>query len=357
MEAHPCHSTNQLRAVVIGATGYSGAELVGLLASHPGVDIVGLFASADTAASHPKLLGDLVPRLKGVCDQPVQPASIDAILDSNPDAVFLAATPEVSMSLVPPLHAAGIVVLDLSAAHRLRNAALYDRFYGVSHPSPGLLSEAAYGLAEWERDSIAHASLIAVPGCYPTGVALGLLPLQRSGLLKAQETLIADCTSGVSGAGKASSARTHFCNVSLQPYGVLSHRHTPEIEQTLGRGVIFTPHLGPFARGILSTLHARLAPDATADDVHAAFHSAYAHEPLIRLRDTSQWPSVGDVERTCYCDIAWAIEPSLGHIIIVTAIDNLLKGAAGQAVQCMNIRFGFPETLGIGSARTKAVML
>ena len=204
-----------------------------------------------------------------------------------------------------------------------------------------------YGLAEHNRGAISETNLIAVPGCYPTSAILALRPLVEAGVLESGATPIIDSVSGVSGAGRSPKLGSLFCEVSHQPYGVFSHRHQPEIDQHAGIETIFTPHLGPFDRGILSTIHARLAAGVTEADLRELYRKRYADEPFIRLLDSGIWPSVGAVENTNFCDIALAVDEAKRHLIVVTAIDNLLKGAAGQAVQCFNIRMGFVETIGL----------
>lgn len=351
-----------LRVVIVGAPGYSGAELAGLLARHPNTEIVGLFGSERRAggadAPAPATLGALFPRLRGIVDQPVQPASAAAILALQPDAVFLCTPHEASEALASALLAATgahrahpPVVLDLSAAFRLRDAALYPKHYGAAHAHPELLATAVYGLPELNAAAIATAHLIACPGCYPTSVILPLQPLVAAGIISTARPVIVDSASGVSGAGRSPALKSLFCEVSLQPYGVLGHRHQPEMAQEVGARILFTPHLLARDRGILSTMHADLAPGATLADARALLASAYEHAPFVRLLPPGQWPSIAAVERTNLCDIALGTDESGTHLVVCSAIDNLLKGAAGQAVQCFNLRFGLPETTALGLAR------
>jgi N-acetyl-gamma-glutamyl-phosphate reductase len=238
-------------------------------------------------------------------------------------------------------------VLDLSGGFRLRDAALYPKVYGFEHGHPELLETAVYGLPELNRAQIASARLVAVPGCYPTSAILPLAPLVRAGAVARGTRPIIDSTSGVSGAGRTPTAKTHFCEISLQPYNVLKHRHNPEIDLHAGVPVVFTPHLGAFDRGILSTIHVELSEGWNAARVGATLRGAYGAEPFVRLRAPDQWPSVGAVRETNFCDIGWAVDEPRRHLIVVSAIDNLVKGAAGQAIQCMNIVCGLPETLGL----------
>lgn len=344
-----------IRTCIIGAGGYAGAELVNLLLSHDEVELVGVFGSEARATgadkSGPQRLDQVFPRFRGQSDLAIEVTSLERILALQPDAVFLATPHEVSHDLAPKLLDAGIVVFDLSAAFRLSDPAAYPKHYGFAHAHPHLLSTAVYGLAERNAERIASANLIAVPGCYPTSIVLPLAPLLDAGAIDVKTPIIADCTSGVSGAGRSATLKSLFCEVSYQPYGVLSHRHAPEISEHVasGRGnadVIFTPHLAPYDRGIVSTIHATLAPDWNEQSLRAKLREAYHEQVFLRILPAGAWPSVNAVERTNFCDIGLAVDEVRRHLIIVSAIDNLLKGAAGQAVQCMNIRFGFSPTTG-----------
>lgn len=342
-----------IRTVVIGAGGYSGAELVGLLAMHGHVHIAGLFASLARGASGPKRqFSTEFPRWRGIVDMPIESGKVEDILDLDPHAVFLATPPEVSHELVPALVERGVVAFDFSAAFRLADGEAYPKHYGFSHKHPELLELAVYGLPERFRAELRSAQLVALPGCYPTSIILPLAALHGVGAIDAETPVIADSTSGVSGAGRNAAQKSMFCEVSFQPYAVLSHRHQPEIEQYVGGPVIFTPHLGPFDRGIVSTIHANLAPRWTESDVREALHGAYGDEQFVRLLPAGDWPSVATVRGTNFCDIGLAVDARRNHLIIVSAIDNLLKGAAGQAVQCFNERFGLPAATGLlgGSA-------
>lgn len=339
------------RCVIVGAPGYSGAELVGILSAHPGAELVGLFGSEQRGAEASGLqtFGEVFPRYRGVCDLPVQPASFDAITMFEPDAVFLATPHAASHDLAPLLVKSGAVVFDLSGAFRLSDAALYPKHYGFEHRHPEALASAVYGLAEMNRSAIAEASLVAVPGCYPTSAILPIAPLARAGAIARGRAPIVDSVSGVSGAGRKPMLRTLFCEVSMQPYDVLHHRHNPEIDEHAKTEVIFTPHLGPYERGILSTIHIKLADGWTGQRIGQALREAYGEEPFVRLLPSGQWPSVGAVARTNFCDIGFAADESRRHLIVASAIDNLVKGAAGQAVQCFNIRWGFPEITALGA--------
>ncbi|MFM9996490.1 MAG: N-acetyl-gamma-glutamyl-phosphate reductase [Phycisphaerales bacterium] len=358
---------------MVGASGYSGIELATILLRHPHAEIVGLFGSSRRAAHHPAAKGpaggspvepfaDLAPSLRGRLDLAILPVDVTTVASLKPDAVFLCTPHEASLELTPELRRRGLTVLDLSGAFRLKDRALYPKHYGFEHTEPDLLAQAVYGLPELpthsrgtgvrpvqtsppaSRTAIAQADLIAVPGCYPTAAILPLAPLARAGAGRPGTRAIIDSTSGVSGAGRGATAKTHFCEVSLQPYNVLKHRHNPEIDAYAGTPTVFTPHLGPFDRGILSTIHVELADGWTGDSVRDTLAAAYDDEPFIRLLPADAWPSVAAVERSNFCDIALAVDEPHHHLILVSAIDNLTKGAAGQAVQCMNIRFGLAES-------------
>jgi N-acetyl-gamma-glutamyl-phosphate reductase len=335
----------RIRTVIVGAPGYSGGELASILLRHPHAELVGLFGSSRRAeGERPATMGQLHPRLRGRIDLPVLPADVRAIEGLRPDAVFLATPHEASIDLASELLAMPSPprVLDLSGAFRLK-AEQYPKNYGFAHPHPELLAGAVYGLPELNRSQIASANPIAVPGCYPTSAILPLAPLVQAGALAPGRRPIVDSTSGVSGAGRTPTPKTHFCEISLQPYNVFKHRHAPEIALHAGTSVVFTPHLGAFERGILSTIHVELAPGWDTKRTGDTLRSAYAGERFVRLLPAETWPSVADVRHTNYCDIGWAGDDENRHLIVVSAIDNLVKGAAGQAVQCMNIRFDLPE--------------
>jgi N-acetyl-gamma-glutamyl-phosphate reductase len=336
------------RVVVVGASGYAGAELVGLLAEHPEVDLVALKGSSRRSEDGVRRFDELFPRFAGRVELEVGPLDVDELVGLAPDAVFLATPHELSHDLAGELLAHGIVVFDLSAAFRLPDASLYPRHYGFEHRRPDLLASATYGLAELFAERIAAADLVAVPGCYPTSVILPLRPLVDAGLLRSDREPIIDATSGVSGAGRKPEVKSLFCEVSMQAYGVFQHRHRPEMAAWIGRPVSFTPHLGCWDRGILSTIHVWLERGVGEADVRTVLAERYADQPFVRLLQAGRWPSVAAVERTNCCDIGLAVEGD--HCIIESAIDNLVKGAAGQAVQCFNLRFGLAQTLGLSGS-------
>ncbi|MFM7135111.1 MAG: N-acetyl-gamma-glutamyl-phosphate reductase [Planctomycetota bacterium] len=343
-------SSDPIRIAIVGASGYAGAELLAILAAHPAAEVVGLFGSSRKAEEGAPTAADLFPRFEG---QPigalkVEPFSVESATALALDAIYLATPHELSHEVAGALVAAGILVLDLSAAFRLSDRAVFEKNYGFAHQHAALLAEAAYGLAEFNADAISRARLVAVPGCYPTASILAIRPLVEAGLVDTRRPAIVDAVSGVSGAGRKAEVKSLFCEVSMQAYGVFKHRHRPEIAEHAGIATIFTPHLGCYDRGILATVHLELVPGTTEADVRAAFERAYAGRPFVRVLKAGRWPSVAAVERTNFCDIGFAVESTAAgtHLIVESAIDNLVKGAAGQAVQCMNLRFGLDEAAG-----------
>ncbi|QZN96732.1 N-acetyl-gamma-glutamyl-phosphate reductase [Symbiopectobacterium purcellii] len=329
-----------LNTLIVGASGYTGAELALYLNRHPQMNLTALAVSAQSVDAG-KRISDLHPQLKGIIDLPVQALTDAAEAAKGIDVVFLATDHKVSHDLAPVFLAAGCVVFDLSGAFRVQDAEFYRRYYGFEHQHADWLAQAVYGLAEFQAERVKQAQLIAVPGCYPTASQLALKPLVDAQLLNTDQWPVINAVSGVSGAGRKASLTSSFCEVSLQPYGVFNHRHQPEIATHLGIPVIFTPHLGNFARGILATITCRLKPGVSAQDVAEAYHNAYHDKPLVRLYDKGV-PALKSVVGLPFCDIGFSVQDE--HLIVVATEDNLLKGAAAQAVQCLNIRFGFPET-------------
>lgn len=340
-------TTNTARIAIVGASGYTGAELIDLLLAHPRATPVALFGSA--RQDHNPTLAEVHPRFIGRTDLAVSPASTSAILAAKPDAVMLATPHEAAVPLAAELVQHNIPAIDLSAAFRLADSAAYPAHYNFTHAHPGLLATAVYGLPELPntRDALKAANLVACPGCYPTASILGIAPAVRAGLIAPGTRPIIDATSGISGAGRAANQANLFCEVSQRAYNVLAHRHQPEINQHAGIDTIFTPHVGPYNRGILATIHLDLTPGTTDAELRAAYHAAYDHEPFAQVRAPGDWPAINDVARTNNAHIALAVDEQHHHAIVVVAIDNLLKGASGQAVQCMNLRLGFYETDGL----------
>ncbi len=320
---------------IAGATGYAGQELVRLLAGHPAVSLTAAMSSSPDGP--PRTL----PALRRIWDGAVEPFALDRLADAA-EAVFLALPEEAAASVAPPLVERGVRVIDLSGAFRLRDAAARARWYPATTLA-GL--QPAYGLTERHRDAIRHARLVANPGCYPTAALLALEPLAEAGLLAGD--IVIDAKSGISGAGKKPSDRTHFSenHGSVAAYGVFGHRHQPEIEQELGAPITFVPHLVPLDRGILETIYGRVRPGVTAVQIQDALERAYAAAPFVRLSGDAL-PEIKHVAHTNFCDIGWRVAPD-GRLLIVAAIDNLVKGAAGQAVQNFNLVFGLDERSGL----------
>ncbi|CAQ86324.1 MULTISPECIES: N-acetyl-gamma-glutamyl-phosphate reductase [Photorhabdus] len=329
-----------LNTLVVGASGYTGAELAAYLHRHPYTNLIGLMVSAQSVDAG-KFFSDLHPQYKGIIDLLLQPLTDITDVAKGVDVVFLATAHEVSHDIAPAFLAAGCIVFDLSGAYRVQNAQIYQQYYGFKHKHTEWLEQAVYGLAEWQAEKVKQAQLIAVPGCYPTVSQLSLKPLLENSLLDTSHWPVINATSGVSGAGRKATMTNSFCEVSLQPYGIFTHRHQPEIEEHLGIRVIFTPHLGNFVRGILATITCKLKPGVTEGQINEVYQKAYKDKPLVRLYSKGI-PVLKSVVGLPFCDIGFVVQGD--HLIIVGTEDNLLKGAAAQAVQCMNIRFGFEET-------------
>ncbi|MHA2939298.1 N-acetyl-gamma-glutamyl-phosphate reductase [Vibrio sp. RC27] len=328
-----------LKTTIIGATGYTGAELALMVQKHPELTLSGLYVSANSVDAG-KPLAQLHGKFSGVVDMLVQPLVDLELVAKESDVVFLCTAHEVSHDLAPTLLANDCQVFDLSGAYRVNHGDFYTEFYGFEHQHSQWLEKAAYGLAEWNAEAIKQAQLVAVAGCYPTASQLAIKPLVESKLLDLNQWPVINATSGVTGAGRKATMTNSFCEVSLQPYGVFTHRHQPEIADHLGCDVIFTPHLGNFKRGILATVTMKLAEGVTEEAVAQAFAQAYTDKPAVRM-DQSTLPRIQNVEFTPFCDIGWKVKGQ--HVIVVSAIDNLLKGASSQAMQCLNIHYGYPE--------------
>jgi N-acetyl-gamma-glutamyl-phosphate reductase len=340
------------KVAIIGASGYSGEVLVQLLLSHPHAELVAVTsrqnAGQTVAQVFPKFASH--PKSKIIC---FSEPNAD-ILAKQADVVFLALPHGVAAEYAVPLLKAGCVVIDLSADFRLKSAAIYKEFYAHDHPAPDLLKKSVYGLPEIYRDEIKKSSLIASPGCYPTSILLPLIPLLKSSLVK-PTGIIADSMSGVSGAGRKAETDYLFCecNESVRPYGVPKHRHLSEIEEQLSLAanakviVQFTPHLIPVNRGILTTLYLEPAGKLTEEKISACYKTFYGNEPFIRLLEGKSLPDTKNVVGTNVIEIAWRLDSRTGRLIVMSAEDNLVKGASGQAVQSMNILCGFPETAGL----------
>ena len=345
---------------VVGASGYSGEELVGLLLRHPEADLR-MVTSRQQAGQR---LDRIFPRfsvfarareLHFVAPDP-------SALAGEAEVVFLALPHGVAAEIAVPLLERGVRVIDLSADFRLRRAETYLEFYGHEHPAPALLAEAVYGLPEFHRTAIHGARLVASPGCYPTSVLLAVLPLVRAGLIE-PGSIIADSWSGVSGAGRKAELDYLFveCNESARPYGIPKHRHLSEMEQELsmaaGEPVIiqFTPHLMPANRGILTTVYAAPRRHFTTESEQAAlageisdcYNAAYGQETFVRVLQDGKLPDTKNVTGTNVLELAWRLDPRTGRLVVMSALDNIIKGAGGQAVQCLNIQCGLPESTGL----------
>lgn len=333
---------------VVGATGYTGFELLRLLGSHGGVEVMAL--TSETYAG--KKVDEVFPALASVHDRTL--VKFELSVCEGADLVFCCLPHRVAMNTVPSLLEAGHRVVDFSADYRLRDFGVYEAWYKTKHTSPERIADAVYGIPELYREDIKKARLVANPGCYPTGAILSLAPLLRAGLIK-PDSIIVDAKSGVSGAGRKADLGLQFgeVNEGFKAYGVGNHRHTPEIEQELSVAlggavqVSFTPHLAPMTRGILSTIYAGGEGGADASAVRAALRDAYADEPFIRLMPEGALPNVTQVAGSNYVDIGLVYDERTSRFIVVVAIDNLVKGASGAAVQNMNLMLGLPETQGL----------
>ncbi|PPI88021.1 N-acetyl-gamma-glutamyl-phosphate reductase [Candidatus Pantoea edessiphila] len=332
-----------LNTLIIGASGYAGIELVNILSRHSHINIVALLVS-DNSLDIGKSLSEVHPRMKNIIDLPLQSVKNIPNWKNKIDLVFLATSPEVSHELAPRFLEIGCVVFDLSGAFRIKDKMFYKNSYGFHHKYEEWLNKAVYGLAEFQYNEIKKAQLIAIPGCYPTISHLALKPLIDADLLNISQLPVINAISGVSGSGRQANINTHFCEISLQPYGIFNHRHYLEIVKYLGIQVIFIPHISNFARGILATITCLMKSSVSNKNISKVFHEIYYNKPFIRIYEEG-FPSLKAVSNLPYCDIGFATKGN--HLIIVAAEDNLLKGAASQAVQCMNIRFNFPETQSI----------
>ena len=342
---------NKIRVAILGASGYSGEELLRLLLRHPGVEITCITSRQN--AGEP--VGKVFPRFAEAKLKFIAPDA--AIIAKQADVAFLALPHGTASEFAIPLLEAGLKILDISADFRLRDAAVYKKYYKEDHPAPALLKEAVYGLPERYRDAIRTARLIACPGCYPTSIILPAAAVLAAGLAEPDD-IIACSLSGVSGAGRKVDLPYIFpeCNESVRPYAVTGHRHLPEIEQELAAAagipaarfaMTFIPHLVPVNRGIHSTVILKPKPGVTLDQVTAAMQAAYANEPFVRLLGPKQLADTKHVTLTNFCEIGWTLDEHAGRLLLSSAEDNLTKGASGQAVQDLNILAGFDETAGL----------
>ena len=333
-----------IRVAIIGASGYTGAESIRILLRHSEAELAYLTALPEECGA----VEDVFPQFKGRCDMQIEPLDLDK-LAGLADVALCCLPHKVSMGFVPKLLDAGLKVIDFSADYRIKDVAVYEKFY-VKHTDTKNLKHAAFGLPELFRDRIKEANLVANPGCYPTGASLAIAPLLKNNLIET-DSVIVNSVTGTSGAGNKPSDKFHFPNMNENffPYGIGAHRHMPEIEQiasdVAGKDVtvLFQPHVGPFDRGILSTVYCQPKQQLSNDELSRLYRDFYAGEPFVQIRKDA--PAVKDVAGTNYCHIFSAFVK--GRIVSFSAIDNLVKGASGQAIQNMNIIFGLEETMGL----------
>ena len=337
---------NKIRVVLIGGSGYAGLEAIRWLLRHPGAELVGVFGPQDELGP----MEGFYPLLSKQVSLSQELFAPDRVAATGADLAMLCVPHKVAMGYVPALRAAGLRVIDWSADYRLADAAEYEKWY-CPHTDPDGLAEAVYGLPEYYADRIAAAGLVANPGCYPTCAALALAPVIRAGLIE-PDGIVVNAVTGISGAGRTPSLKYHFPerNENFEPYGVGTHRHMPEMEQVLtditGRKttLLFQPHLCPMDRGMLCSIYARPAGEVTAEQLTEVLQDAYAEKPFVRVR-TDVLPATKHIANTNFCDIA--ARAAKGVVILFSALDNLIKGASGQAIQNMNIMFGLDETTGL----------
>jgi N-acetyl-gamma-glutamyl-phosphate reductase len=337
-----------IRAAVVGGAGYTGIETVRLLMNHPEIEATAVTSTADAG----RAVEEVYPALTGcglVFEHPD-----DCAIAKNAELVFLAVPHTAALALAPAMMQAGLTVIDLSADFRLKDPAAYESWYGTAHTAPALLEQAVYGLPELTRDELAGAKLVACAGCYPTASALAAAPALALGLATTS-TVVIDAKSGVSGAGRTPSATTGFCsaNEAVHPYKVGTHRHTPEIAQTLSSlaghpiSVCFAPHLVPMTRGLLATVYMTAAPGLTTADAVDAYRSRYSDEPFVSVHAAGVMPSTREVSGTNRAHVGVAVDEAAGMLVVACAIDNLVKGSGGQAIQCANVALGLDERAGL----------
>lgn len=336
-----------IKAGIVGATGYAGVELVRLLQSHPQVETAGI----SSVSYEGKSISEVYPNLYEICDDTLE--SEDKLIGKC-DVIFASLPHGLSEKLAKKCVAAGVKLIDLGADFRLDSEEEYLKWYKKSYEEKDLHEKSVYVIPELMRAQYKGQPIIGNPGCYPTSIALGLAPLMQSGVVK-DDGIVIDSKSGVTGAGRGLADNTHYpnCNEAFSPYKIASHRHTPEIEQTLSKlagkqiRVTFVPHLLPVNRGIISTIYASLTADISAEELYALYEKFYAREKFVRVLPLGKVANLRDVKMSNYCDISVHTDGHTGRAIIVAAIDNMVKGAAGQAIQNMNIMFGLKEDCGL----------
>lgn len=339
-----------IKVGIVGAAGYAGVGVLQILSAHPQAKVVWLSSEQAHAG---KKISDIRPSLAGICDLECQAPDISSLIDSV-DVVIMALPNGLAMKLSPLILKKGKKAIDVSADYRIKDLAEYKKWYNIEHASPELVAEAVYGLPELFMEKIKGASLIANPGCYPTASILGAAPLVKSGLID-PNSIVIDAKSGVSGAGAALTDITHFpeCNENLRAYAVATHRHNPEIDQALGETVskkivtTFVPHLIPMNRGIHATIYATLSGKADTGKLHALYKDFYKGAYFVRVLDKGRFPATKYVSGSNFCDMNVIADERSNRVVVMSVIDNLVKGAAGQAVQNMNIIFGLDEKTGL----------
>ena len=340
---------HKIRAAIVGSTGYSGVELIRLLLTHPNVGITSVISSSSAGES----LTAGYPHLTEIMTDTLDAVDID-LIRSKADVVFTATPAGVTTELAPKLLAAGLKVIDLAGDFRLKSGETFAKWYGLKPADDAFLQKAVYGLSEIYDKEVAGADFISNPGCYPTSALLGLIPALKAGWID-PDTIIIDAKSGVSGAGRGVSLGVHFAEVNenFKAYNVNKHKHIPEIEQVLsreaGRKVVttFTTHLVPMTRGIMSTMYGELNGSRNEQDFVDLYREFYQGRKFVRVRDAGTWPATKEVYGSNYCDIGFAVDARTGRVTIISVIDNVVKGAAGQAIQNLNIMMGWDETLGL----------
>jgi N-acetyl-gamma-glutamyl-phosphate reductase len=345
-------SNKPIRVAVVGATGYTGGELLRLLVGHPRATVVAVTSEQSAGKS----VADVFPSLARIINLPLAAFNAEKV-GADVDLAFVALPSGAAMDAAASLAAMGCRVVDLSPDYRFLDPAVYQRWYGGPHRHQKLLAKAVYGLPELHRRRIAKARVVGNPGCYPTGAIIALAPLAKKGLLKSTTPIIIDAKSGISGAGRGASLPYHFpeANEGVMAYKVGRHRHQPEIVQEVSRlakrapGVLFSPHLAPMTRGIFCTIYVETVKPFTSERLAALYRTVYRDEPFVRVLDAGESPQTKAVWGSNYCDLGVVSDVETNRVVLMTAIDNLVKGAAGQAIQNMNIMCGFPETLGLSA--------
>lgn len=342
-------SGEKLKVAIVGSTGYGGVELIRFLLGHPEVEITSVISSSSSGLP----ITDGFPHLSEIVLQNLEAVDPQAIAEKA-DVVFTATPSGVSGKLVPELLAAGLKVIDLSGDFRIKDGAVYETWYKHEAPAAELLEQAIYGLAELNGDAVKGSEFISNPGCYPTATLLGLIPALDAGWID-PKSIIIDAKSGVSGAGRGTSLMTHYAeiNENLKVYKVNKHQHIPEVEQCLSQiagepvTVTFTTHLVPMTRGIMTTMYAGLIGTHSEAELVELYRHYYEGRPFVRIREAGKWPATKEVFGSNYCDIGFAVDERTGRLTIVSVIDNVVKGAAGQAIQNLNLMMGWDETTGL----------